>query len=325
MKKAMTTPMNLRMFKAIVSKPYFKSIEGDNRFYNLSPGYWVYDELLFTLKRSGWIRFAPGFKSGIYGHPDHKFCIKVLGMGVGEEPRYFCERGYYLAHERAMLEDFRSGGFDFAPEPLPKEESIRFLVNDCGVSREQAELRIANNDILIMEYIPGIPFATSIGRFLNYDINIMAFEKEVLTGMLEALLKLKERLTAANRQELLHNDPMPPNIIFTMGEGGDIRARLVDFELAQNLKKTMPEYVNSSVSELYQERDVPLNPHTRQHKKNLDQHLIDESIDVAKKIVETAPNIKRLTDVMDGISISIPFLGGISINLGSVNKYFHNT
>ena len=322
MTKSKIKPISRSQFKAMVRSPALHSIEKNTRFYNLSQSYWVYDELLSNLKLSGWVRFAPGFKAGLYGHPNSDFCIKVLGMGVGDDPLFFCERGYYLAHERAMLEDFRSHGFDFAPQPLPHEESIRFLVDCCNISPLQAEMRVSRNDVLIMEFISGIPFATQTGFFLNYDVNIVTFENDVLKEMLAALHMLKSELEKANAQQLLHNDPMPPNIIFTIGEDDYIRARLVDFELAQNLKKPMPEYVNNSVAELYLERDVPRNPNTKKHKKNLDQHLMHESIGIAEEILRSAQQIRELAEVLDSVSISIPFLGGISINLGQVYKIF---
>lgn len=309
-------------FERMVSSPVLFSIEGDKRFFNLAPGFWVYDELLSDLQRSGWVRFAPGFKAGLYGHPNSGYCIKVLGMGVGDNPLFFCERGYYLAHERAMLEDFRAQGFTFAPQPLSHEESIRFLVDHCNVSLRQAEARVARDDVLIMEFIPGIPFATQTGIYLDYDINIIAFENDVLKDMLAALHKLKISLDQANTHKLLHNDPMPPNIIFTIDDKNEILARLVDFELAQNLNKMSPEYVSNSVDELYREREVPINHNTHKYKKNLDQHLMYESISVAEEVVRSAPQIRELTDALDSVSISIPFLGGISINLGRVYNLF---
>lgn len=314
-------PVSRSELKALVRSPNLRPIEGDNRFHNLAPGYWVYDELLSDLRRPGWVRFAPGFKAGLYGHLQSKFCIKMLGMGVGDNPLYFCERGYYLAHERSMLEDFRTHGFDFAPEPLPREESIRFLVDECHVGARQAQMRVSRNDLLITEFISGVPFATQTGRFLNYDVNIVGFEEDVLKSMFEALYKLKSDLEKANSHELLHNDPMPPNIIFTLDEDDHIRARLVDFELAQNLKVPSPDYVNNSVAELYVERDVPRNSSTNKYKMNLDHYLMRESIAVAEEIVRTAPQIRKLTDALDGVSISIPFLGGISIDLGRVYKF----
>lgn len=322
MSKGNLKPISRSQFKEIVRHPALPAIDGDKRFYNLAPGFWVYDELLSSLREAGWIRFAPGFKAGLYGHPQSDFCIKVLGMGVGDDPLYFCERGYYLAHERAMLEDFRTHGFNFAPQPLSREESVRFLVEHCKVSPKQAEIRVFRDDVLIMEYISGIPFATQTGRFLNYDINIVIFESNVLQDMLLALHRLKAELENANSQRLVHNDPMPPNIIFTLDEKDNICARLVDFELAQNLGKPSPEYVTNSVAELYLERDVPKNPNTHKYKQNLDQHLMHESIEVAEEIVKAAPHIRKLTDALDGVSISIPFLGGISVNLGRVYKLF---
>lgn len=321
MTKNKIKPISLSQFKAMVHSPVLYPIEGDSRFYNLAPGFWVYDELLSDLQRTGWVRFAPGFKAGLYGHQHSDFCIKVLGMGVGDDPLYFCERGYYLSHERAMLEDFWDQGFDFAPQPLSREKSIRFLVDHCNVSPPQAEMRVNRDDVLIMEFISGIPFATQTGCFLNYDINIVLFANDVLKAMLVAMHKLKSELEKANTQQLLHNDPMPPNIIFTIGKDDDIRARLVDFELAQNLKKPSPEYVNHSIAELYLERDVPKNLNTHKHRKNLDQHLMHESISVAEEIVRAAPQIKELADALDSVSISIPFLGGISINLGRAFKF----
>jgi hypothetical protein len=318
MTRGKNTPLSRNQFKAIVRRPVIHPIEGDDRFYNLAPGYWVYDELLSALSRCGWARFAPGFKAGLYGHPNSDVCMKVLGMGVGDDPLYFCERGHYLAHERAMLEDFRAHGYEFAPQPLSREASMRFLVDHCDVSAAQAEMRVSRDDILIMEFIPGVPFATQTGHFLNYDVNVAAFDRSVLHDMVIALYRLEDELGKANTRGLVHNDPMPPNIIFTIGEDDDIRARLVDFELAQNLVKPSPEHVNHSVAELYLERDVPRNPNTQQHKKNLDQHLMHESICVANEIEKSAPQIRELIDVLDGVSVSVPFVGGVSINLGRV-------
>ena len=314
-------PISRGQLKAMVRRPDFHPIEGDRRFHNLAAGYWVYDELLSALRRSGWVRFAPGFKAGLYGHPQSDFCIKVLGMGVGENPLYFCERGYYLAHERSMLEVFRAKGFEFAPQPLSREESVRLLVDRCNVSTLQAEMRVFRDDLLITEFVSGIPFATQTGRYLNYDTNIVGFDEDALKEMLMALHMLKSDLEKANSQDLLHNDPMPPNIIFTIGEDDRIRARVVDFELAQNLRITSPDYVNNSVAELYAERDVPRNSQTNKYTLNLDQHLMQESIGVAEEIVRTAPQIRKLTDALDGVSISIPFLGGISIDLGRAYRF----
>jgi hypothetical protein len=186
---------------------------------------------------------------------------------------------------------------------------MRFLVDQCSASTRQAEMRVSSSNVLITEFISGIPLATPTGRFLNYDANIVGFEEDVLKSMLEALYKLKSDLEKANSHELLHNDPMAPNIIFTFDEDDHIRPRLVDLELAQNLKVPSPDDVNNSVAELYVERDVPRNYNTNKYKMNLDKYLMHESIAVAEDIVRTAPQIRRLTDALDGVSISIPFSG----------------
>jgi len=49
------------------------------------------------------------------------------------------------------------------------------------------------------------------------------------------LKRLRRELESANSAELLHNDPMPPNIIFGLDNNEPLRAWLVDFELAQDL------------------------------------------------------------------------------------------
>jgi serine/threonine protein kinase len=316
------SPITRRQFKEMVCHPGFHSIDGDKRFHNLATGYWVYDELLSNLRQSGWVRIAPGFKAGVYCRSGEGYCIKILGMGVGDNPLYFCERGYYLEHERNMLADFQSQGFNFGPKVLSPEATVRFLTDKCGVNPTQAEIRTLNNDLLIMEYISGVPFATQTGHFLNYNVHITAFDDDVLSGFVSALKRLKSELECANTQNLLHNDPMPPNIIFSIGEGNEIVARLVDFELAQNLDKSSPEFVNNSVAELYAEREVPQNAYTKKFKKNLDQHLMDESILVATQIVPMAKHVRALDRLIDATSITIPFLGGIGIDLGQARKIF---
>lgn len=280
----------MKSLKKMIDSPIFKSIEGVERFYNLSSGYWVYNDLISDLKASGWVRFAPGFKAGLYGHPDtemkyngKRICIKILGMGVGENPQYFCERGYYLEHERNMLQDFRSAGFTFSPEVLTQQESVNFLIDKCQVRPEQAEKRVFSNDVLLMEYFTGLPFATQTGKFLNYDGNIVLFDETDRRKICSALEGLHMQLEEANNNELLHNDVVPPNIIFIINAKNQIEAKLVDFELAQNLKKPSPDYVNNSVHELYLKRNVPIN-HAGDFTKNLDQYLIDESIKITEKI-----------------------------------------
>lgn len=320
MEKCYKSPISKKRFKEVVSTSNLLPIEKDNRLYNLAPGYWVYDEILSDLHQSGWIRIAPGFKSGLYAHPNKPLCIKILGMGVGENPLYFCERGYYLEHERNMLSDFRSAGFLFAPEVLTQTDSIHFLINECGVRPHQAEARVWNNDLIITEYIPGIPFATQTGHHLNYDLNVIPFDDNVLDEMCKALEELSIKIRNANSKSLLHNDPMPPNIIFTLDINNQIEARLVDFELAQNLCSESPGYVNNSVTELYRERDVPRNTHTNIYTKNLDQHLMDEAIKLAKGIRTAAKEIRKSRSILDAVAISIPFVGGIEINLGEFFK-----
>jgi hypothetical protein len=308
--------ISLKQFKRSIRNRQLPSIDGDERFCNLAQGYWVYDEFLSALKRAGWVRFAPGFKAGLYGHPKSDYCIKVLGMGVGDDPLYFCERGYYLEHEERMLGRFRDCGFVFPPAPVRPDDAIRLLADNYKVPAAQAEMRVLRHDVLIMEHISGIPFATQTGRFLNQDVNLIGYEKELLDQMVGALYRLKADLDRANDKDLLHNDPMPPNIIFTLDSKDALVARLVDFELAQDLRAASPDWVNSSVAELYGEREVPRNPYNGKHTKNLDQHLMDRAIDVAGIIQRTIPNAGRLADVLDGIDLEIPFIGGISFNLG---------
>lgn len=109
---------------------------------------------------------------------------------------------------------------------------------------------------------------------------------------------------------------MPPNIIFTINDRREIEAKLVDFELAQNLKRPSPEYVTSSVAELYRERAVPVNPHTSAYRVNLDMHLIDESIELVKRICDATAGGHAGDSLLDAMSLGISFVGGVSINLG---------
>ena len=63
-------------------------------------------------------------------------------MEVGEDPLYFCERGYYLDYERSMLETFKNKGFNFQPNVKSQEVTIEFLISEeCGISPQQAKLR----------------------------------------------------------------------------------------------------------------------------------------------------------------------------------------
>ena len=306
-----------KQFKKMLLNPKFISIDDDNEFKNLTKGYWVYDELLCCLKKNGWVRFAPGFKGGVYGNEKSDYCIKLLGMGVGDAPAYFCEKGEYIWHERNMMKDFRDNGFSFLPNVLSTDESIEFLIKECGINKEQAYLRCKNNDLLITEYIKGIPFAIQTGFCLDYKLNIEDLEREVVIEMIESLFDLKKKLKTANNQGFLHNDPMPPNILFTF-EGNTIVAKLVDFELAQNLNKESPAYVNNSVAELYNEREVPFNNVTKKYTKNLDQHLLDGSINVLRQLLSIITLIDSNKSIWDGVSISIPVIGGPSVTIGAI-------
>lgn len=252
-------------------------IDHDKSFKNLSNSYWVYDELLKGLYAKGWFRFAAGFKAGIYGNPNSDWCIKIMGMGVGENPQYFCERGYYNEHERNMLTDFAEAGFSFQPKVLSQGKSIEFLLENQIVNEEQASLRVKNNDILIMERIKGIPIATQTGYGLDYIAEYSVSSQSTKDEMHAAVFELKTELQKANTLKLLNNDPMPPNILFVLSHG-KIRARLVDFEIAQNLSKDSPEYVNKTIPDQYIHREVPKNAYTGAYTKNLDQHLIDGTI-----------------------------------------------
>lgn len=260
------------------------SIDDDMRRKNLSRGDWRYDALLLpALIENGWKRFAAGFKAGVYGHAEKPWCIKIMGMGVGDHPQFFAGRGYYNEHERRMLEQFAKREFSFQPQVKSVDDSIAFL-EDCGVDADQARWQCENSNVLITERILGIPFATQTGHFLTYEPDIAVFGSRVLMEAERALYELKTQLDRANTLGLLHNDPMPANILFTQGDHGTLAARLVDFELAQNCNEESPEYVSQSVRELYAEREVPMNAQTRKHTKNLDQHIMEQAIAALRTI-----------------------------------------
>jgi hypothetical protein len=204
---------------------------------------------------------------------------------------------------------------------LTQDESVRFLVDQCGVNTRQAEERCFRNDILITEHIPGIAMATQTGHFLDYILNIGEFSREVLFEMEAALYKLKEEMDCANRIGLVHNDPMPPNIIFTLDTKKRIVAKLVDFELSQDIYAESPQFVIDSVCELYKERDVPLNYQTGKYKKNLDQHLLEQSIELLQKLPSHQERKVKIETLWDSVSLSIPFIG-ISVNLGKLKSHF---
>jgi serine/threonine protein kinase len=310
-----------RSFDKVVHKRELPALETDDRMYNLSPGYWVYDELLADLTRAGWNRFGPGFKAGVYGHPKSDSCIKLLGMGVGDNPRYFCERGYYLEHERKMLDAFRRRGCNFAPSVLSQQDSVTFL-REHGVRPSQAEIRVEKNDLLVMEYIPGIALATQTGHHLNYDVNVDAFDEYVLTEMISALQRLRVALQRANSRDLVHNDPMPPNIVFTE-RNGSIEAMLVDFEIAQDLRVATPEYVVNTVAELYAERGVPWSSGTARYDGNLDMVLLGKSIEVMEWIRDAVASHTK-DSVWDTVNLRLPLVGGASVNLGRAFRYIRS-
>ena len=275
--------------RKLIEEPSFVSIDDDKRFKNLSKGWWVYDELLDSLARKGWVRFAPGYKSAVYGKSGSEWCIKVLGMGVGENSPFFHEKGFYLEHEREMLETFKRKGFAFQPDVKSQEETIKFLISEeYGVSPQQAELRASRNDVLITRYIGGIPFATETGDYVDYDLNISVMDESVLREMYTALTELKEQLHIANGQGLRHNDVILPNIIFTLDEGDKIVAKLVDFETAQDLNTQSPgSWLEDTVKGLYLDRHVPTDSHG-EYTKTLDQYLIDKDMAILDKLIQTA-------------------------------------
>lgn len=320
MTESRKTPITKRQLGSLLAKQRLAPIDGSARLYHLSPGYWVYDDMLAALRKSGWLRFAAGFKAGMYGKPGAEHCIKILGMGVGEDPRFFCERGYYLAHERRMLERFRSAGFSFGPTVMPVEDSIQFL-KEQGVSPEQAEMRVRRHDLLVMEFLKGVPFATQTGKHVNYNLEIVGFDQDLLTEVLHALERLRGDLNRSHETGLIHNDPMPPNIIFVLDAKKTLHARLVDFELAQDLNSPSPGHVNGTVEELYIDRNVPRNTNNGRHTKNLDQHLLDESMRVVREFLPLAAKVRNPAEPLEGVSFSIPFIGGISFDLGRSIKY----
>jgi serine/threonine protein kinase len=324
-----TRPLRKRDLRKLIERGTLKSIDtddADGRFYNLAKRYWVYGDLLDGLAANGWVRFAPGFKGALYGRDKSDWCIKILGMGVGQDPTYFRELGYYLEYERRMLETFGREGFRFQPEVMSQAETVKFLVKESGVTEEQAELRTYHNDVLVTQYIRGIPFATQTGHYVDQELNIVVMDKDVLREMRDSLLELQGELNRANRKGLLHNDAMPPNIIFTLGERGRIVAKLVDFELAQDLSTQSPDHVNSTVEDLYRERNVPVNQSTGKHMKNLDQHLMDADIRVLDTLIQRAGLdilIQQASSPYPDVNISIPLVGpiGLSINQNTVTYW----
>lgn len=292
--------------RELVKNPPLESIDNDKRIKDLAQGYWVYDELLNGLAHNGWVRFAPGYKGALYGKKGSKWCIKVLGMGVGANPLYFCERGYYLDYERRMLETFKNRGFNFQPDVMSQEETIKFLTSEeCGISPQQAKWRAENNDVLVIQYIGGIPFATQTGSYVDYVLNISLMDESILKEMYAALAVLKEQLYKANSEGLRHNDPMPPNIIFTLDEEDKIVSKLIDFETAQDLSAQSPDFVDNTVRELYWERHVPIDESGR-FTKTLDQHLMDVDLALLDKLIQTTSSRSRVREKLSDVREQFP-------------------
>ncbi len=308
--------------------PTFKSIDRDVGKKNLPTTPSRYQRFLDDLYRTGWTRFAAGFKAALYGHPDHPWCIKLLGMGVGENPLYFCdgEHGYILEHERNMLTAFRQAEFHSCPNVLSRSDSIRFLIDDCKISKEEAETRCESNDVLILEYIPGIPLASWTGHsHLDCNPHLELFDQQLLGEAEKALYHLRGELRDANRRDLVHNDPVLPNILLILDRDDNVSARLVDYELAQNLTGTTPEQVASEVENLYRERAVPRNRETGRHVKNLDQHLLDGAIEAVHRIRGIVESLERRNSPLAGEPIilpNIPGLGGINLEFRELYKLY---
>ena len=311
-------------FYHFLKEPAIRSIDDDPRFRNLSRGYWVYDEFIATLLENGWVRFAAGFKAGIYAHPAQRWCIKVLGMGVGDNPEYFCERGYYLEHERNLLMDFKEAGCTFQPDVMTQDAMIRFLVEECGVREEQAAARSRHNDVLITEFLPGIPFLTQTGKRLECEMNPCIMNERVLRDIGVALETLGVQLDDANAKGLSHNDPIGFNIVLTYGKTDKVVAKLVDFELAQNSNRQSPEYVNASVAELYKERAVPFNSLSGRYTNNLDQHLIRENLQIVEQLSEKLRRLEAAEAPFRSIAAIGPYSSGIEIKLKNVIEYLRH-
>src|SRR5437762_8702800 len=79
-----TGSLGRRSFNRIVHQRELPALETDDRMYNLSPGYWVYDDLVADLSRAGGTRLGRGFNGGGYGRPKSDDCIKPAGMGSGD-------------------------------------------------------------------------------------------------------------------------------------------------------------------------------------------------------------------------------------------------
>ena len=92
---------------------------------------------------------------------------------------------------------------------------------------------------------------------------------------------------------------------------------MVDFEIAETLALDSPDFVTSTVKELYRERGVPLNAHTSEFTTNLDMHLLDQS---AVLLDQVRRAVAGKGSLLDTIAIEIPFTG-ISIEVGKAWRY----
>ena len=317
-----TGPLGIDSFGEISRRAGSASIDSDARLKNLAQGDWRYDGMLLpALKRNGWIRFAAGFKAGVYAHPQQEWCLKIIGMGVGDNPAYFAGRGYYLEHEQRMLNAFHEHGFRFQPRVKSLGESIDYLI-DQGIDRDQAAWQCESGHVLVLEQVVGVPFATQTGHFLCYHPDIAIFDPGVLRLAERALDRLRVSLDAANVEGLVHNDPTPANIVFSLDGHNRLLARLVDFELAQDLNQASPAYVSEHVRELYAEREVPANERTGRHTRNLDQHVLEQSRSALAQIRGCVDLLAERSPDFDWLTVSLSFVGGISINVGRAVKYW---
>jgi hypothetical protein len=145
------------------------------------------------------------------------------------------------------------------------------------------------------------------------------------------MFNLRNQLIRANEQLLFHNDPVPPNIIFTF-ENDKIVAKLVDFDLSQynpypqgsnkNKPEINPTHVWEEVDRLKADRDVPRNSQTGCYIKTLDRHLMDENLLIIENIIKAVDYAKKcnMTDV-EGISLNAGIVG---MDIGKFFDYIRN-
>jgi len=221
--------------------------------------HWVYRDMIDALEDSGWFRAAVGFKSGIYAHKGNSYVLKIMGMGMGEAPHYYCGKGFYNAHEKMMLQSLESLGFDWGPKVLGTQETINILQH-YGVSEEQATLRSVNHDVLLVERIAGIP----LGRFTGKDDEVLntVFNIERPVEIASALYEFKQKVVKANKKGFYHNDLVSPNLLLTAKENGMLGIKAVDFNLASD-GSAIPECVTKELQ-------------SRNHKEVTDVTRLDE-------------------------------------------------